>query len=34
MRAYERRYLLIPVALLESCADCQVGQYKILRPAD
>lgn len=34
MRAYERRYLLIPVELLESCADCQVGKYKILRPAD
>lgn len=34
MRAYERRYLLIPVALLENCADCQVAQYKILRPAD
>jgi hypothetical protein len=34
MRAYERRYLLIPVALLEGGADCQVGKYKILRPAD
>jgi DNA-binding transcriptional LysR family regulator len=34
MRAYERRYLLIPVRLLENSADCQVGQYKILRPAD
>jgi hypothetical protein len=34
MRAYERRYLLIPVRLMESGADCQVGRYKILRPAD
>jgi hypothetical protein len=34
MRAYERRYLLIPLALVESCADCQVGKFKILRPAD
>jgi DNA-binding transcriptional LysR family regulator len=34
MRAYERRYLLIPVALVENGADCQVGKYKILRPAD
>jgi hypothetical protein len=34
MRAYERRYLLFPVSLLETGADCQVGRYKVLRPAD
>jgi hypothetical protein len=34
MRAYDHRYLLIPAELLESSSDCQVGQYKILRPAN
>jgi DNA-binding transcriptional LysR family regulator len=34
MHAYERRYLLIPVRLIENSVDCQVGSYKILRPAD
>jgi hypothetical protein len=34
MHAYERRYLLIPVRLIENSVDCQVASYKILRPAD
>jgi hypothetical protein len=34
MRAYERRYLLIPIRLVESSVDFQVGCYQILRPAD
>jgi hypothetical protein len=33
MRIYDRRYLLIPIELIESSPDCQVGLYKVLRPA-
>jgi DNA-binding transcriptional LysR family regulator len=34
MRAYDHRYLLIPIELVEASADWQVARFKILRPAD
>ena len=33
MRAYDHRYLLIPIELVEAGTDWQVARFKILRPA-
>jgi len=34
MRAYERRYRLVPLRLLETGAGYEIARYKVLQLAD